>query len=92
MEKFEFQTDALLGKQIERRFLPLKVAADYLGISQSTLYKKTSGNELRFYKPGKKMIYFEKADLDAFILNGLTPTRAEMAVKAIAKMKGGVNG
>ena len=47
--------------------LSLDEASEYLTISKSDLYKKTSQKIIQFYKPGKH-IYFKKSDLDNFIL------------------------
>lgn len=43
-------------------------ACIYLNISESNLYQRTSKGEIPFYRPGGKRIYFEKADLDKWIL------------------------
>jgi excisionase family DNA binding protein len=48
--------------------LSLEEASEYLSLSKSDLYKKTSQKTLKHYKPGKH-IFFKKADLDSFILS-----------------------
>src|SRR5690349_13600060 len=53
-------------------------AAFYLGISTSTLYKYTSGNEITFYKPKGKLIHFIKDDLDAWLRAGKVPSKYEL--------------
>lgn len=49
-------------------FLTLEEAANFLSISNSALYKKTSNKEIPYYVPGGKKIYFKKADLENWIL------------------------
>lgn len=46
-----------------------KEAANYMGISQSTLYKLTSAGIVPFSKPNGKLIYFSKAGLDEWLLS-----------------------
>ncbi len=51
-----------------KNLFTLDEASDYLTISKSDLYKKTSQKAIQFYKPGKH-IYFKKTDLDNYILS-----------------------
>lgn len=51
----------------------------YIGISESMLYKLTSGKEIPHYKPRGKMIYFAKEDLDEWLLQNYEPTVDEAA-------------
>lgn len=46
-----------------KELLSLKEAAEFLGITKSTLYKKTHRKEIPFYKPTGKLIYFLRQDL-----------------------------
>lgn len=49
-------------------------ACKYLSISKSYLYKLTCKNKIPFYKPNGKKIYFEKAELNKWLLkNRITP-------------------
>ena len=50
-----------------------------VGISESMLYKLTSGKEIPHYKPRGKMIYFAKEDLDEWLLQNYEPTVDEAA-------------
>lgn len=54
-------------------------ACMYIGISESMLYKLTSGKEIPHYKPRGKMIYFAKEDLDEWLLQNYEPTVDEAA-------------
>ena len=54
-------------KYSSKELLSIQEASDYLDISKSALYKKTSKKELPFYKFGK-IIFFNKQELKDFIL------------------------
>jgi excisionase family DNA binding protein len=43
-------------------------SAEYLGISKSALYKLTSKRVIPFFKPSGKLIYFNRVDLDKWML------------------------
>ena len=47
--------------------LTLAEAAKYLGISKSMLYKHTYNGVIPCYRPGGKMLYFEKEELDHWV-------------------------
>ena len=47
--------------------LTLEEAATYLGISKSMLYKHTHNGTIPCYRPGGKLLYFEKSELDDWV-------------------------
>jgi len=47
--------------------LTFKIAAEYLGISKSYLYKLTSLNKVPNYKPFGKKIYFRQSELNNWV-------------------------
>ena len=49
-------------------------ACAYLGVSESLLYKLTSTKEIPHYKPRGKLVYFDKAELDAWLKQNNVPT------------------
>lgn len=58
--------------------LTLEEAAVFLGMKRSTLYKMTHEHTIPFYRPNGKMIYFEKADILAWIRqNRVTATKKD---------------
>jgi excisionase family DNA binding protein len=59
------------------RALPAAEAAEYLGIATSTLYKLSSKNVIPHFKPNGKLIYFSRADLDAFMTRNRVSTSEE---------------
>lgn len=62
--------------------LSMGKAVKYSGLSKSHLYKLTSGNELPYYKPKGKMIFFRKSELDKFLLSNRISTKEELELKA----------
>ena len=71
MDKFtlttgeEFQNVVLLP---QKEILSFNEAVKYLDISKSFLYKLTSANKISFSKPNNKLIYFQRVDLDNWML------------------------
>lgn len=53
-----------VGKDI----LSFKEAAQYLDLSESSLYKLTSESKITFHKPNGGKLYFKKCDLDNWML------------------------
>lgn len=71
MDKFtlktseEFQNVVLLP---QKEILSFNEAVKYLDVSKSFLYKLTSTNKISFSKPNNKLIYFQRIDLDNWML------------------------
>lgn len=63
-----------------------KEAAEYIGISQSTLYKLTSAGILPFSKPNGKHIYFSRIGLDNWLLSNSTTSGGEKEIAAATFM------
>ncbi len=57
-------------------------AAHYMGISLSTLYKLSMSAKIPHYKPGGKMCYFNRAELEQWLQSNRVATGAEIAQKA----------
>lgn len=55
-----------------KRVLTFTEACLYMGVSESLLYKLTATHEVPHFKPRGKMIYFDKQELDHWLLqNGV---------------------
>jgi len=85
---------AALNKELaalNKETLNLKEAARYLNVSCSHLYKLTYTKEIPHYKPRGKQIYFEKRELDQWLLQNRQKTKAEIEQAAIdyVVVKGG---
>ncbi len=57
-------------------------AALYTGLSKSYLYKLTSTGGIPCYKPGGKVLYFNKTELDEWMLQNRNLTSEELETKA----------
>lgn len=56
------------------QYLKTQQAAEYLGLSLPSLYRLTSGGIIPTLKPGGKIIYIKKQDLDDYITGKLDGT------------------
>lgn len=64
-----------------KKFLTTTEACKYLGISKSTLYKKTCSGILSHYKPNNKLLYFEQETLDKYITSVYIESIDEIKLK-----------
>jgi excisionase family DNA binding protein len=67
------------ANQVQKKYLSLLEAAEYLGISPSTLYKLNSRRKISYHKPSGKKIYYLIDDLDAW----LSQNRQESTEEAV---------
>lgn len=59
-------------------------AAAYLGISLSSLYKMTMRKQIPHSKPGGKMCYFSRTELEAWLMSNRIATADELQDRAQA--------
>ena len=59
LEKMVKQTKTVLG---------FDEACKYIGVSESLLYKLTAAKEVTHYKPRGKMLYFNREEIDEWLL------------------------
>tara|TARA_R110002072_G_scaffold37715_18_gene109966 strand:- start:6927 stop:7214 length:288 start_codon:yes stop_codon:yes gene_type:complete len=64
-------------KQKDKSIYTFQEGCNYCGISPSSMYKHTSANRIRHFKPQGKLIYFQKEDLDNFMLRNPQSTIEE---------------
>jgi len=73
-------------------FMNIEQASEFLGISKSTLYKKSMKNLIPKYRPGNGKLLFKTEDLIKFIegfrISSADETSAD-AERVLNKMKGG---
>jgi excisionase family DNA binding protein len=67
---------------ILKNVLNFNEAARYLELSSSHLYKLTSAGSIPFYKPNGKKIYFNRTELDEWLLRNRSETQDEIDRKA----------
>lgn len=66
-------------------------AAAYLGVSLSCLYKWTMNRTIPHFKPNGKLVYFEREELEKWMMSNRVATEQELEQKAqtLASKKGG---
>jgi len=55
-----------------------KELATYTGMSISTIYKLTWDRQIPHYKPGGKLLYFKKTEIDEWLLSNPISTREQI--------------
>jgi excisionase family DNA binding protein len=76
--------EELLTEQtlLKKEVLNIKEASRYLKLSQSHLYKLTSTGEIPHYKPNGKMVYFNRQELDNWLLRNRQASADEIETMA----------
>src|SRR5690606_35657873 len=67
---------------ILKNVLSFNEACQYLELSQSHLYKLTSAGSIPHYKPNGKKLYFNRAELDEWLLRNRNTTKEEIEQQA----------
>lgn len=68
----------------QKEILTLDEAAQYTGLTKSTLYKLTSNREIAYSKPKGKMCFFKRTDLDDWMMSNPVATTDEINDRAQA--------
>lgn len=63
---------------LEKKVLTFDEAASYMGMSKSCLYKLTSQKIVPHYKPNGKKIYFEREELETYLLSVRVKPQSEI--------------
>jgi len=63
--------------------LTFEEVANYIGVSKSHLYKLTMLKTIPHYKPRGKMVYFDRIELEGWLLQNRVSTSDEIEEKAI---------
>jgi len=58
-----------------KKVLNLKEVSNYIGYSKSHIYKLTSSNQIPHSKPNGKGLYFDKDEIDGWLLKNKVPTQ-----------------
>lgn len=88
------QTENILVKEPEDRFLTVQQAAEFLSLSVPTIYSKCSKGELSFFKQGKRL-YFSQKGLSEYLKQGRVKSNEELRAEAnayLSNSKTGSNG
>lgn len=71
-----------------KNVLTLEDVALLTGLSKSWLYKATCKNEIPYYKPNGKMLYFDRKEIEDWMRQGRVKTNAEIGQEAADLMLG----
>lgn len=74
-KRLDILTAAVLSN---KQALTIDEAAAFTGLSVNTIYKLTSTQEIPHYKPRGKMLYFDRAELEAWLLQRRVKTLDEI--------------
>lgn len=80
----------LLKKQTiqQKEILTIDEVAEFLGLSKSRVYKMTSNREIPYYKPGGKVTYFNRQDLEQWILSSRISSISDVDYEMDAYLSG----
>jgi len=62
----------------QKTVLNFEELVEYTGLSQSYLYKLTSKGDIPFYRPNGKQLYFNKIEIDTWLLRNRSKTNEEI--------------
>lgn len=86
MEKQDFEnvTKTLTDNIIfcMKDVLTAKETARYMGISLSYLHKLTMKGQIPYYKPSGKMLYFNREEVEAWLMSNRCETKEELEDRA----------
>lgn len=71
------------GVMMQKNVLTFEEAAMFTGLAKSYLYKLTANGKIPHYKPGGKLIYFNRAELERWMLRNPVKTADEIEQQAI---------
>ncbi len=87
LEKLNLIEQKLTEQNILKKdVLNFKETSHYLSLSSSHLYKLTSGNNIPYYCPQGKKLYFERSLLDQWMLRNRVFTNEEIEKEAVNYM------
>lgn len=65
-----------------KNVLTVEEAAIFLGFSESYVYKLTCTQQIPFYKPNGKMLYFRKGELEEWMTQNRVASEVEIGERA----------
>lgn len=84
--RLDILTAAVLSN---KNVLTIDEAAAFTGLTSSTVYKLSSTQHIPHYKPRGKMLYFERAELETWLLQRRIKTTTEIETEAANHLKRG---
>lgn len=74
-------------RSLAKPFLTVEELASYLGVKTSYVYKMTHNREIPYYKPGGKMVYFDRKEIDEWVLSQRVATADEIRSEARRRIR-----
>ena len=71
------------GSIAQKKVLTLKEVSLFTGLSKSTIYKLTMSREIPFYKPTGKCLYFERSEIEEWLMTNRVATNREIESVAV---------
>ena len=86
IEKLELRVAKLENQlYITKKVLSFEEASKFLNLSKSYLYQLTSKTLIPHYKPQGKMLYFEREELEKWLMKNPVKSRQELKDEASDK-------
>jgi excisionase family DNA binding protein len=73
---------------MENKPLNIDEAAEYLSMKKSYLYQLVYHGKIASYKPGGKLLYFKREDLENYVYQNRKAADFELAERADAALNG----
>lgn len=61
-----------------KRVLSIDEVCQFTGMKKGHIYKLTSSHSIPFYKPNNKLVYFDREEIERWMLTNRTATTAEV--------------
>lgn len=71
------------GVMMQKNVLTFEEAVMFTGLAKSYLYKLTAGGKIPYYKPSGKLIYFQREELERWMLRNPVKTADEIEQQAV---------
>jgi len=71
------------GVMMQKNVLTFDEAVMFTGLAKSYLYKLTAGGKIPYYKPSGKLIYFDREELERWMLRNPVKTADEIEQQAV---------
>ncbi|HOO95973.1 MAG TPA: helix-turn-helix domain-containing protein [Proteiniphilum sp.] len=71
------------GVMLQKNVLTFDEAVMFTGLAKSYLYKLTASGKIPYYKPSGKLIYFDRSELERWMLRNPIKTADEIEQQAV---------
>ena len=71
------------GVMMQKNVLTFAEAVMFTGLAKSYLYKLTASGKIPYYKPSGKLIYFDRSELERWMLRNPVKTADEIEQQAV---------